>query len=143
MLGGFRLALIGLRGWIVYSRCPATEINCAKFGVKSQFADLPAVYTSSLPYLTHICEDFLLLERESKFIFMLFIRNYTWGYQVILGGVGWVREILWDDVIARGRWRHRTWYLPFFFVLHARVFVLINNFKAVWACAVSGRILLT
>ena len=32
----------------------------AQFGVKSQFADLPAVYTSSLPYLTHICEDFLL-----------------------------------------------------------------------------------
>ena len=103
-----------LRRWIVYSRSPATEINCAQFGVKSQFADLPAVYTSSLPYLTHICEDFLLLERESKFMFMLFIRNYTWGYQVISGGVGWEREILWDDVIARGRWRHRTWYLPFF-----------------------------
>ena len=108
------LALIGLRRWIVYSRCPATEINCAQFGVKSQFADFPAVYTSSLQYLTHICEDFLLLERESKFIFMLFIRNYTWGYQVISGGVGWKGEILWDDVIARGRWRHRTWYLPFF-----------------------------
>ena len=109
-----KLALMSLQRWIVYSRCPATEINCAQFGVKSQFADLPAVYTSSLPYLTHICEDFLLLERESKFIFMLFIRNYTWGYQVISGGVGWKREILWDDVIARGRWRHRTWYLPFF-----------------------------
>ena len=108
------VALIGLRRWIVYSRCPATEINCSQFGVKSQFTDLPAVYTSSLPYLTHICEDFLLLEKESKFIFMLFIRNYTWGYQVISGGVGWKREILWDDVIARGRWRHRTWYLPFF-----------------------------
>ena len=108
------LALIGLRCWIVYSRCPATEINCVQFGVKSQFADLPAVYTSSLPYLTHICEDFLLLERESKFLFMLFIRNYTWGYQVISGGVGLKREILWDDVIARGRWRHRTWYLSFF-----------------------------
>ena len=107
------LALVGLRRWIVYSRCPATEINCAQFGVKSQFADSPAVYTSSLSiYLTHICEDFLLLERESKFIFMLFIRNYTWDYQVISGGVGWKREILWDDVIARGRWRHRTWYLP-------------------------------
>ena len=112
--GDLVLALIGLRRWIVYSRSPATEINCAQFGVKSQFTDLPAVYTSSLPYLTHICEDFLLLEKESKFIFMLFIRNYTWGYQVISGGVGWKREILWDDVIARGRWRHRTWYLPFF-----------------------------
>ena len=33
---------------------------------------------------------------------MLFIRNYTWGYQVFSGGVGWKREILWDDVIARG-----------------------------------------
>ena len=108
------LALIGLRRWIVYSRCPATEINCAQFGVKSLFADLPAVYTSSLPYLTHICEDFLWLEKESKFIFMLFIRNYTWGYQVISGGVGWNGEILWDDVIARDRWRHRTWYLSFF-----------------------------
>ena len=56
----FCLALIGLRRWIVYSRSPATEINCSQFGVKSQFTDLPAVYTSSLPYLTHICEDFLL-----------------------------------------------------------------------------------
>ena len=37
------LALVGLRRWIVYSRYPATEINCAQFGVKSQFADLPAV----------------------------------------------------------------------------------------------------
>ena len=125
-------ALIGLRRWIVYSRCPATEINCAQFGVKSQFADLPAVYTSSLPYLTHICEDFLLLERESKFIFMLFIRNYTWGYQVISGGVGWKRELTSSHVVS-----------AVFLVLHARVFVLINNLKAVWACVFSGRILLT
>ena len=38
----------------------------AQFGVESQLADLPAVYTSSLPYLTQLCEDFLLLEKESK-----------------------------------------------------------------------------
>ena len=41
-----KVALIGLRRWIVYSRCRATEINGAQFEVKSQFADLPAVYTS-------------------------------------------------------------------------------------------------
>ena len=45
------------------------DITGAQFEVKSKFADLPTMYicTSSLPYLTHISADFLLLERKSLF----------------------------------------------------------------------------
>ena len=46
------------------------------------------MYTSSLPYLPQIFEDFLLLEKKSMFIFQLFIRNCTWRLHVFSVGVG-------------------------------------------------------
>ena len=72
-----------------YSSCLATAITDAMFTFKSHLTHLPTMYTSSLPYLPHICQDFWLLEKKSMFTLQLFIWNCTWRLQVISVGVVW------------------------------------------------------
>ena len=53
------------------------DINVAQFDVKSHLTDLLTMCTSSLPYLPHICEDFLLLESKTMFIFIKFLSHLS------------------------------------------------------------------
>ena len=67
---------------------PATDLNGAHLRLNSNSPTYLQMYTSLLPYLPHICEDFLLLENKSMFIFQLLSETALGGLPVISVGVG-------------------------------------------------------